>query len=136
MFFSVIHYSFPGLLQIMDTFPTHPEIRLFSIKWIEVIFDYAVVKGDLIFTAITIGIRSVLDFLELLFVKTPWIVIISSIVLLTGLTAGARAAIYSGAFLAYMGFLGFWIKAMTTLALLGTAALLSIVIGIPLGIYC
>jgi glycine betaine/proline transport system permease protein len=74
--------------------------------------------------------------LELLFVKTPWIVIISSIVLLTGLSAGPRAAIYSGAFLAYMGFLGFWIKAMTTLALLGTAALLSIVIGIPLGIYC
>ena len=35
-----------------------------------------------------------------------------------------------------MGFLGFWVKAMTTLALLGTAAILSIVIGIPLGIFC
>ena len=34
-----------------------------------------------------------------------------------------------------MGFLGFWVKAMTTLALLGTAAVLSIVIGIPLGIF-
>ena len=39
------------------------------------------------------------------------------------------------AFLAYMGLLGFWEKAMTTLALLGTAALLSIVIGIPLGMF-
>ncbi|MDB9704638.1 ABC transporter permease subunit [bacterium] len=136
MIFTVIHYSFPGLLQLMDTFPTHPEIRLFSIKWIEIIFDYAVVKGDVIFTAITIGIRSVLDFLELLFVKTPWIVIITAIVTLTGLSAGARAAIYSTGFLCYMGFLGFWVKAMTTLALLGTAAILSIAIGIPLGIYC
>ena len=35
-----------------------------------------------------------------------------------------------------MGLLGFWEKAMTTLALLGTAACLSIVIGIPLGMYC
>ena len=35
-----------------------------------------------------------------------------------------------------MGFLGFWVKAMTTLALLGTAAILSIAIGIPLGIFC
>ncbi|MDC1318513.1 ABC transporter permease subunit, partial [Candidatus Thioglobus sp.] len=91
---------------------------------------------DVLFTAITFGIRSVLDALEMLFVTTPWIVVISAIVLMTGLSAGPRAAVYSLAFLAYMGFLGFWIKAMTTLALLGTAAILSISIGIPLGIYC
>jgi glycine betaine/proline transport system permease protein len=134
--FSTIHYSFPNYMEIMKDFPTHPDIRLKSIAGVESAFDFAVIKGEAIFDAITFGIRSVLDSLELLFVKTPWIVIISSIVLLTGLSAGLRAAIYSGAFLAYMGFLGFWIKAMTTLALLGTAALLSIVIGIPLGIYC
>ena len=136
MFFSVVHYSFPGWIEIMNNFPTHPEIRLSSIKWVETAFDYAVIKGDALFTAITIGIRSVLDFLELLFVKTPWIVIITTIVTLTGLSAGPKAAIYSAGFLAYMGFLGFWVKAMTTLALLGTAAILSIAIGIPLGIYC
>ena len=136
MFFSVMHYSFPGFLVIMNEFPTHPEIRLTSIKWVETAFNYAVIKGDALFTAITFGIRSVLDFLELLFVKTPWIVIITAIVTLTGLSAGPRAAIYSTGFLCYMGFLGFWVKAMTTLALLGTAAILSIAIGIPLGIYC
>ena len=132
MFFSVVHYSFPGLIVIMNEFPTHPDIRLTSIAWVETVFNYAVLKGDALFTAITIGIRSVLDFLELLFVKTPWIVIITAIVTLTGLSAGPRAAIYSTGFLCYMGFLGFWVKAMTTLALLGTAAILSIAIGIPL----
>ncbi|MDC1064363.1 ABC transporter permease subunit [Candidatus Pelagibacter sp.] len=136
MFFSVVHYSFPGLINVMNEFPTHPDIRLTSIAWVEKIFNYAVIKGDALFTAITIGIRSVLDFLELLFVKTPWIVIITTIVTLTGLSAGPRAAIYSAGFLSYMGFLGFWVKAMTTLALLGTAAILSIAIGIPLGIFC
>ena len=134
--FSTIHYSFPNLMNVMKDFPTHPDIRLSSIAGVEGIFDYLVLKGERVFDAITYGIRSVLDSLELLFVKTPWIVIISAIVLLTGLSAGPKAAIYSAAFLAYMGFLGFWIKAMTTLALLGTAAILSIVIGIPLGIYC
>ena len=134
--FSTIHYSFPNLMSVMKDFPTHPDIRLSSIAGVEGIFDYLVLKGERVFDAITYGIRSVLDSLELLFVKTPWIVIISAIVLLTGLSAGPKAAIYSAAFLAYMGFLGFWIKAMTTLALLGTAAILSIVIGIPLGIYC
>ena len=134
--FSTIHYSFPNYMDVMKDFPTHPDIRLNSIAGVEGAFDYLVLKGERVFDAITFGIRSVLDSLELLFVKTPWIVIISAIVLLTGLSAGPKAAIYSAAFLAYMGFLGFWIKAMTTLALLGTAALLSIVIGIPLGIYC
>ena len=98
MLFSVVHYSFPGLMVIMNDFPTHPEIRLTSIKWVETIFDYAVIKGDALFTAITIGIRSVLDFLELLFVKTPWIVIITTIVVLTALSAGVRTAIYSAGY--------------------------------------
>ena len=67
MLFSVIHYSFPGWIEIMNTFPTHPEIRLTSIKWVETAFDYAVIKGDTLFTAITIGIRSVLDFFRTTF---------------------------------------------------------------------
>ena len=88
------------------------------------------------FDAITFGIRSLLDALEVLFVNTPWMVIAAFIILVTWLTAGIRTAIFSGAFLAYMGLLGFWEKAMTTLALLGTAACLSIVIGISLGMFC
>ena len=134
--FSSVHYSFPYLVELFADFPTHPDIRLASIDGVERTFDYAVIKGDVLFSAITIGIRSVLDSLEMLFVTTPWIVVISAIVLMTGLSAGPRAALYSLSFLAYMGLLGFWIKAMTTLALLGTAAILSISIGIPLGIYC
>ncbi|MBT7150769.1 MAG: ABC transporter permease subunit [Thiotrichales bacterium] len=134
--FSSVHYSFPNLVDLFADFPTHPDIRLASIDGVERAFDYAVIKGDVLFSAITIGIRSVLDSLEMLFVTTPWIVVISAIVLMTGLSAGPRAALYSLSFLAYMGLLGFWIKAMTTLALLGTAAILSISIGIPLGIYC
>ncbi|MEL7415682.1 MAG: ABC transporter permease subunit, partial [Pseudomonadota bacterium] len=49
---------------------------------------------------------------------------------------GPRVAIFTGAALAYLGLLDFWEKAMTTVALLGAAALISITLGIPLGIYC
>ena len=86
--FSAIHYSFPTLIEIFADFPTHPDIRLTSIDGVERTFDYAVVKGDVLFSAITVGIRSVLDSLEMLFVTTPWIVVISAIVLMTGLSAG------------------------------------------------
>lgn len=133
---AVLHYAFPGSVIFLSSFPTDPAYRLTSIKWVEAFFNFATVNGDALFDIITYGIRLLLDALEVVFVKTPWIVIIAFITLLTWLTAGLRMAIYSAAFLSYMGLLGFWEKAMTTLALLGTAACLSIAIGIPLGMYC
>jgi glycine betaine/proline transport system permease protein len=132
---AMAHYSFPGRFTLLTDFPTDPDIRLVSIDGVEDFFNWAVLNGDALFDAITYFIRLVLDALETVFVRTPWIVIVSLIILLTWLTAGVRMAIYSGAFMAYMGLLGFWEKAMTTLALLGTAACLSILIGIPLGMF-
>ncbi len=136
LFASVLHYAFPGKIGILADFPTTDAIRRTAITWVETLFDWIIEKGDWLFNIITLGIRWVLDGLELIFVGSPWIVVACFIILLTGLSAGKRAAIFAGAFLAYMGFLGFWEKAMTTLALLGTAACLSIVIGIPLGMFC
>jgi len=135
VFAAMMHYSFPGRFSLLSDFPTDPDIRLVSIDGVEAFFNWAVLNGDALFDAITYCIRLVLDALEIVFVSTPWIVIASLIILLTWLTAGVRMAIYSGAFLSYMGLLGFWEKAMTTLALLGTAACLSILIGIPLGMF-
>ena len=136
MITAMVHYSFPGMFPILTEFPTHGDIRLTAVGWVEDFIAWCVRNSEALFDAITFGIRQILDALELIFVQTPWMVIASFIVLLTWLSAGPRMAIFSGAFLAYMGLLGFWEKAMTTLALLGTAACLSIVIGIPLGMYC
>ncbi len=133
---AMVHYSFPGRFSILTDFPTNPNFRLGAIDGVEAFFAWCVANGEAIFDFITFGIRSILDALELIFVSTPWIVVASLIILLTWLTAGIRMAVWSAAFLSYMGLLGFWEKAMTTLALLGTAACLSIVIGIPLGMFC
>ena len=133
---AMLHYSFPGAFPILTEFPTDGAIRLTAVGWVESFIAWCVRNSEALFDAITFGIRTILDALELIFVQTPWMVIASFIVLLTWLSAGIRVAIFSGAFLAYMGLLGFWEKAMTTLALLGTAACLSIAIGIPLGMYC
>jgi glycine betaine/proline transport system permease protein len=134
-FAAMMHYSFSGRFSLLSDFPTDPDIRLGSIDRVEAFFNWDVLNGEVLFDAITYFICLVLDALEIVFVSTPWIVIASLIVLLTWLTAGVRMAIYSSAFLAYIGLLGFWEKAMTTLALLGTAACLSILIGIPLGMF-
>lgn len=88
------------------------------------------------FGSITLSIRKLLDFLEVVLVGTPWIVVMAVIVLIAARAAGNRVAIYTGAALFYLGFFGFWEKSMLTVALLGTACLICIVIGIPLGILC
>ena len=132
---AMLHYSFPGRYSVLSEFPTDPDIRRTGIAWVEDFIAFCVRNSEAFFDGLTIVIRTILDALEVILVQTPWIVIASLIVLLTWLTAGIRTAIYSGAFLAYMGLLGFWEAAMTTLALLGTAACLSILIGIPLGMF-
>ena len=132
----VIHFSFPNSVNWLASFPTDPSIRLGAISVVEQFFDFIINSGQWFFDIITIVIRALLDALEVIFVETPWPVIAGFIILLTWLSAGSRAAIAAGSFLAYMGFLGFWEKAMTTLALLGTAACISIVLGIPIGLFC
>lgn len=132
---AMVHYSFPDRFAFLSEFPTENSIRLTSIDAVEGFIAWCVVNSVAFFEGLTSVIRWLLDAMEVALVQTPWIVVAALIVLLTWLTAGLRMAIWSGAFLAYMGLLGFWEKAMTTLALLGTAALLSIVIGIPLGMF-
>ena len=133
---SCVHFAFPGAVEWLATFPTTGAIRLTAISYVEAFFEAVRSGGQAIFSSISFTIRVVLDWLKILFVQTPWPVIASFIILLTWLSAGVGAAVASGVFLAYMGFFGFWEKAMTTLALLGTAAMLSIVLGIPLGLFC
>ena len=103
---AMLHYSFPGRFSLLSHFPTDPDIRLTSISWVEDFIAWCVRNSEAFFDGLTFGIRALLDALEVILVQTPWIVIASFIVLLTWLTAGIRTAIYSGAFLAYMGLLG------------------------------
>ena len=49
--------------------------------------------------------------------------------------AGPRVAIFTVAAMAYTALLGYWSLAMETVALVGAAVLLCVVIGIPLGIW-
>ncbi len=100
-----------------------------SVQWLTETFA-------VFFGGITLSIRKLLDFLEVILVGTPWIVVMAVIVLIAARAAGNRVAIYTGAALFYLGIFGFWEKSMLTVALLGTACLICIIIGIPLGILC
>ncbi len=49
--------------------------------------------------------------------------------------AGPRVAVFTAAALAYVALMGYWEIAMETVALVGAAVVLCVVIGIPLGIW-
>jgi len=87
------------------------------------------------FTGITAAIKAVLDLMEAALVITPWPIVMVAIVAIAWQVSGLRVAIFSAAALAYLALMGFWEKSMATVALLGTAAFLCVVIGIPLGVW-
>jgi len=134
--FTGTKFAQPDALPVLLDFPTNKEYRLTTGDWIDAGFEWAKTQGDAFFTGLTLGIRTLLDGLETIFVDTPWPVVILMIVMLAWLSAGPRVAIFAVAALAYLGILGFWEKSMTTISLLGAAALVSVTLGIPLGIVC
>ncbi|RED18062.1 ABC transporter permease [Pontivivens insulae] len=133
---SVLKFSRPDAFEVLNTFPTNRDWRLNVGDGVQAAFDWTKTSGRGFFDALTFGMRSLLDAIEVVLVGTPWPVVALVIIMLAYLSAGPRVAIFTGAALAYLGLLDFWEKAMTTVALLGAAALISITLGIPLGIYC
>lgn len=133
---STIKFAQPDAISLLKSFPTNRDWRLNVGDGVQAAFDWTKTSGRGFFDSLTFGMRTLLDWIEVVLVDTPWPVVALVIVMLAWLSAGARVAIFTGAALAYLGLLDFWEKAMTTIALLGAAALISITLGIPLGIYC
>jgi glycine betaine/proline transport system permease protein len=92
--------------------------------------------GSGLFGAITGGISMVLDAVGYALTGTPWPVTMAVILLLAWQLAGPRVSLFTAAALAYLALLGFWEKSLETVALLGTAAGICLVLGIPIGIWC
>ncbi|MCZ4353397.1 ABC transporter permease subunit [Roseovarius aestuarii] len=131
-----LRFGFPGQIEVLREFPTDPSIQSDVATAIKDWMRSTALSTEWFFDGLVSGISAVLDALETLFVETPWPVMGGFTILLTGLSAGWRGAIFTTAALAYLGYLGFWEKSMQTLALLGTAAFISISLGIPLGVAC
>ena len=110
---------------------------LFSViaSWMEARIDAAAAAGGDVFDGIVGGVRSVLDALTLALIGSPWPVVMLVIIVTAWRAAGPRVAIFTAASLAYIALLGYWSIAMETVALVGAAVILCVVIGIPLGIW-
>ena len=91
-------------------------------------------EGAWLFGGIKTGILKVLLNLEEALLWLPWPALIAGIALLAWRLAGWKVSLFSIASLLSIGFVGLWGSAMETLALVFTSVVLSVAIGVPLGV--
>lgn len=85
------------------------------------------------------GIAQVIGFMlnqiDFFFNWVPWPVTIIVLVVIGWLVSGWRVAIFAAVSLFIMGCLELWAEGMSTLALVTTAVFISVVLGLPIGIF-
>ncbi|QCY09524.1 proline/glycine betaine ABC transporter permease [Pseudomonas sp. MPC6] len=133
---TIYRYTAENPLVYLIKFPSDKSFYSFVANWLDAAFDVIASKGSVFFGGITSGISALLDTLEVILVHTPWPVTMLVIVIMAWRLAGPRVAVFTVAALAYLAFMGFWEKSMSTIALLGTAATMCVLIGVPLGVWC
>jgi glycine betaine/proline transport system permease protein len=100
------------------------------------LFDWITVEYEAFFDSITAVIRTVLNFIDMVLVTTPWPVTALIVLLIAWRLAGWKVTLFTFVSLAYLGLFGFWEKSMSTMALVITAVSICMLIGLPLGIWC
>ncbi|MCA9925526.1 MAG: ABC transporter permease subunit, partial [Anaerolineales bacterium] len=128
-----------GVVSRLDTFPESWHIGLRDVlnefkRWVVVnrnthwmfVFFFEPLSA-----VIDFSLRRIEDFLLWL----PWSVVILAVFLAAERIRGLRLAVLTAVCLLLMGMFGLWEESLQTLALMVTAVLFSLVMGIPLGIW-
>jgi glycine betaine/proline transport system permease protein len=119
----------------MNEFPT---IWRFSIREpVDRFADWITFESPIrtvVFNPISKIIENIMEVSEQALFDLPWIVVVVIIFLISKGTAGFRIAIFSVVGLLYMGIVGLWESAMSTLTLVGASVFISLIVGIPIGI--
>ncbi|MEN8840474.1 MAG: ABC transporter permease subunit [Octadecabacter sp.] len=142
----VYKFTVDGSVPVLDEFPEKAVSAailgqeggtLFATiaNWMEARIDAAALAGGDMFDGVVRIVRSVLDALSIALIGSPWPVVMLIIVVTAWRSAGPRVAIFTVAALAYIAVLGYWAIAMETVALVGAAVFLCVLIGIPFGIW-
>ena len=132
---TIYKFTVESPLVELTTFPADPDHYTLIARWLESQIDAAAVGGAGWFDSIVGALRSILNTLALALMGAPWPVVMTVICVVAWRSAGPRVAIFTAAALAYIAFLGYWEIAMETVALVGAAVIICVVVGIPLGIW-
>ncbi len=132
-FTSFIAASQGGLETVFDPFQFY---TLPLDKWVNNAVNFLVDNFRPIFQAISLPISSTLEIVKSALLAIPPLILMLIIGLLIWQIAGRKIAIYSIIAFSLIGFCGAWEAAMVSLALILTAVIFCLLVGIPLGIVC
>ncbi|WP_411032748.1 ABC transporter permease [Shinella sp. BYT-45] len=128
-----IHF---GDRTLFDAFPSDPAWNSSAAAWLDRAIGAISSAVAPAANALTRTINAMLGLMEAILTETPWPVVMAVILAIAWQLAGFRVFLLTFVAISYLAILGYWEKSMQTVALLGTAALISIAIGIPLGVLC
>jgi len=112
-----------------------PELVVIPLgDWINTLVEWLTINLAAFFNVITIGIRWPLVQIEHFLWWIPWWLMIIILVGTAWRLAGYKIALVSLFGMVFIGVMGLWDHTMTTLAIIITAVVVSVLIGIPLGI--
>lgn len=103
-------------------------------QWVEVLIDWLTQNLAPLFDGVKSGLESIIGGFEFLFNSVPFFVIIIILAVLAWRVAGKGTAIFTIIGLLLIESMELWPETMQTLALVLTATLIALIIGIPLGI--
>ena len=131
-------YKFLGfhIPQWIATVPASQVWHAATANGIDDLLDLVTVRGRSIFAGLTSSINALLFATDTILIGTPWPIIVVAIVAIAYMRAGRKGAIISILSISYICVLGYWKKSMETISILGTSAIISISIGMILGIIC
>jgi glycine betaine/proline transport system permease protein len=104
-------------------------------KWIEVVVAFLIDNFEGVFDIISNVTGFFVDILVSTLTFIPSIVLIALLVAVAWRTSGWRVASFTGIGLLLILNLGYWEYTLDTIALVLTAVLISVVVGVPLGIW-
>lgn len=102
--------------------------------WIQAAVDWASITLHPFFSAVKLPIEWILHAFQNALLGIPFLLFVAGFALLAWRLSTGRIALFSACAFMLIGFMGVWDEAMTTLALIFTAIVLCVVIGLPLGI--
>ncbi len=110
-------------------------IRLPIGIYVEKGVDWMTIHWSSFFTGIKTGIEAIINGFEFIYIGIPFVIMLVMIAGLAYFTAGKRTAIFSVAGCLIIKSIELWEMTMSTFALVTTATLIALMIGVPLGIW-
>ncbi|WP_134498188.1 ABC transporter permease [Microvirga pakistanensis] len=105
-------------------------------EWIQAAVQWTALHFRPFFTVIKWPVETLLASFEHLLQTIPFPIFVILFSLIAWRLSTRGIAFFCAVSLTFIGFIGVWQEAMTTLALIATAIVLCVIIGIPMGILC